>query len=136
MRINSLIQFHIIINPNSGPGGPVGSQPDVNYQTCVTNLRISGAVHGNAKFLGYVATGYGVVAASTVTDEIDTYSGWAASYRPDGIFFDEVSDSGNLLPTYQMYATRVHTDFGASLVGENLLFATHIYTPCMSCRSS
>jgi hypothetical protein len=116
LQSNSLTQFHIIVNPNSGPGGAPGSQPDINYQACVANIRTIGAVHGNAKILGYVATGFGAVATTAVTNDIDTYSRWTASYRPDGIFFDEVASAANLLSTYQTYATRVHTDFGTSFV--------------------
>lgn len=66
--------------------------------------------------MGYVATGHGSRAASLVTADIDTYSQWTSTYRPDGIFFDEVATAAPLFANYQTYSARVHTDFGTSFI--------------------
>ncbi|TFK34640.1 Spherulation-specific family 4 [Crucibulum laeve] len=108
------IQFYVIINPNSGPGGAPGTQPDTNYQSCTASIRRAGASAGNAKLLGYVATGYGSRTNATVTSDVDTYSQWTVSYRPDGIFFDEVATAASSLSLYQAFSNRVHQNFGAN----------------------
>ncbi|TFK34632.1 Spherulation-specific family 4 [Crucibulum laeve] len=110
------IPHYIVVNPASGPGAS-GTQPDTNYQACIASFRTTAAAHGNnLKFLGYVATGFGFRASTAVKADIDTYNQWATSYRPDGIFFDEVATVTSFLPTYQTYSTKVRKDFGTSLV--------------------
>ncbi|KNZ82319.1 Spherulin-4, partial [Termitomyces sp. J132] len=96
----SNLQFILVINPASGPG-LAGSQPDVNYQACVTQLRDAGMDHGNVKMIGYVRTGFGGLPLNNITTDIDTYAGWSATaqagvdYHVEGIFFDEaVTNSG------------------------------------------
>ncbi|RDB26835.1 Spherulin-4 [Hypsizygus marmoreus] len=116
IRTNTVLQFYLIINPASGPGA-AGTQPDTTYQACIATLRSTGAAAGgNVKLLGYVATGYGSRTSSLVTTDIHTYSQWATTYRPEGIFFDEVATAANQLSTYQTYSTKVHTDFGTSYI--------------------
>ncbi|KAF8066774.1 Spherulation-specific family 4 [Lyophyllum atratum] len=108
------LQFQIIVNPASGPGA-ANSQPDTNYQACVAQLRTTGAANGNnVKILGYVATGFGNRAVSAVTADIDTYKGWTAAYRPEGIFFDEAATAASFLTNYQTFSARVKTDFGST----------------------
>ncbi|KAF8885165.1 Spherulation-specific family 4 [Infundibulicybe gibba] len=116
IQSNKVLQFYIVINPNSGPGGAPGSKPDTNYQACIAALRTAGSAAQNVKILGYVATGFGARSSTDVNSDIDTYSQWAASYRPDGIFFDEGATAANLLPTYQAFSARVHQDFGTSFI--------------------
>ncbi|TFK34631.1 Spherulation-specific family 4 [Crucibulum laeve] len=112
----STVPFYIVVNPASGPGAS-GTQPDTNYQACIARLRTTASAHGNnLKILGYVATGFGSRASTAVTADIDTYNQWATSYRPDGIFFDEVATATSFLPTYQAYSTKVHQDFGTSFI--------------------
>ncbi|KAG6826530.1 hypothetical protein H0H92_015473 [Tricholoma furcatifolium] len=107
------ISFISIIDPNSGPGGMPGSQPDANYQNCVAQLRATGeASGGNVKLLGYVHTSYGTRALSDVHGDIDTYAGWNEAYRPDGIFFDEASTNENVVETYQEYAGYAKASLG------------------------
>jgi Spherulation-specific family 4 len=115
IHTQSIVAFYIIINPNSGPGA-AGSQPDTNYQACIAQLRTAAAANGNLKVLGYVPTGYAAASSAGVMSEIDTYSQWSSAYRPDGIFFDEVSQLAADLPLYQSYSSRVHNDFGTSFV--------------------
>ncbi|KAF8885164.1 Spherulation-specific family 4 [Infundibulicybe gibba] len=116
---NNILQFYIVVNPNSGPDGAPGSTPNADYQACVPALRAVGSAAQNVKLLGYVLTGYGTRSSTDVNNDIDTYSGWPSAYRPDGIFFDEVSQDVNLLPTYQAYASRVHQDFGTGFITLN-----------------
>jgi hypothetical protein len=111
------LSFLIIVNPASGPGAP-GTQPDTNYQTCIAQLRTAGAANGNLKILGYVPTGHAADSGVDVMSKIDTYSQWSSAYRPDGIFFDEVSQLAADLPLYQSYSSKVHADFGTSFVGD------------------
>lgn len=119
IKSNSNLHFYVIVNPDSGPGTS-GSQPDSNYQACIASLRTAGTADHNVLILGYVPTGYGSDSSSGVISSINTYSGWSSSYRPDGIFFDEVATTASALPTYQTYSSQVHTDFGTSFV--SLLF--------------
>jgi Spherulation-specific family 4 len=109
------VSFYVIVNPNSGPGA-AGTQPDANYQACIAQLRTAGAANGNLKILGYVPTGHAADSSAAVMSQIDTYSQWSSAYRPDGIFFDEVSQLAVDLTLYQSYSSKVHADFGTSFV--------------------
>ncbi|QRV85871.1 spherulin-4 [Ceratobasidium sp. AG-Ba] len=96
------LPFYWIINPNSGPGG-VNNQPDANYQACVPKLRPSS--NPNVKVIAYVRTGYGTGrSASDVQQDVHTYAQWGSSYRPSGIFFDEVPYQDSWRTTYKAYA--------------------------------
>jgi hypothetical protein len=79
-----------IINPNSGPG----NSKDTNYVTGIQNLQSAGVV-----VIGYVATGYGSRSSSTVQADINTYKSWYPQIN--GIFFDEMSNSGGDETYYQ-----------------------------------
>jgi hypothetical protein len=71
-----------IVNPASGPGGSA----DENYQAAVEALRRAGG-----RVVGYVPTGYGLRPFEEVTEDVDRYAQW---YKIDGIFVDEMSNSG------------------------------------------
>ena len=91
------------------------SQPDSNYQRCVTQLLATGsAAGGNVKTIGYVDTGYGNIDSSLVVNNISTYAQWNSSYRPIGIFFDDVAASSSLVSLYESYAADVRSSFGPS----------------------
>ncbi|KAG6861049.1 hypothetical protein C0995_004550 [Termitomyces sp. Mi166 len=107
------LQFIVVVNPNSGPG-PAGSQPDANYQNCVTQLRNVSAANDNVKMIGYVLTGYGNRTSSEVFADVDTYAGWATAYHVEGIFFDEAANTPDMVSLYQSYASYVKTKFGLS----------------------
>ncbi|KIJ57149.1 hypothetical protein M422DRAFT_219032 [Sphaerobolus stellatus SS14] len=102
------IPFFIAINPDSGPGGGVGSQPDESHQTCIPQLRAP-----NVKLLGYVTTLGGNKSLSNVQLEIATYAQWNALYRPDGIYLDQAAISSSLLPLYRNYTAAVRSSFQA-----------------------
>lgn len=71
-----------IMNPNSGPGTGVIS----NYTDVVGSLRQAGGT-----VIGYVASGFGNRPLNDVLADIDAYAAW---YDIDGIFIDEMSNSG------------------------------------------
>lgn len=82
------IDFQIIINPSSGPGG---STPGYNshWITAVSKLH----TYDNVDTLGYVRVGYGAKALGDITTDLSNWDGWnhytAADITIDGIFFDE-----------------------------------------------
>ncbi|KAJ6536333.1 Spherulation-specific family 4 [Mycena capillaripes] len=97
------VQFYIIVNPDSGPG-----PSDTTYEAAVASLR----GYANALLLGYVLTGYGTRDPANVTGDVQTYAGWDAASRVDGIFFDETQ--AGLMYTYQAYADTVRAATWAS----------------------
>ncbi|KAI0677015.1 Spherulation-specific family 4 [Trametes maxima] len=100
------VPFWAIINPASGPGAH-GSQPGAEYQQCIPVLRAP-----NVVVLGYVATWEGDADKQTgVGQDVDTYAGWGAAYRPDGIFFDQVSGQSGQLPTYRGFVSHARPLF-------------------------
>ncbi|MEP6575657.1 MAG: spherulation-specific family 4 protein [Nitrososphaerota archaeon] len=78
------LPFLVAINPNSG----VGSSQDTNFVNGIKNLKSAGI-----KVIGYVYTSYGQRSTTVLQDEINKYKSW---YGVDGIFFDEMSNSGGL----------------------------------------
>ncbi|CCG84135.1 protein of unknown function [Taphrina deformans PYCC 5710] len=77
------VTFHVIINPNSGPGG---ASPDSEYQTAITTLKR----FSNVVLLGYVHTSWGTRSSDAVYADIKTYVGWKSQgYGMQGIFYDE-----------------------------------------------
>lgn len=82
------IDFQIVINPSSGPGG---STPGYNnhWISAVSKLH----AYDNVDTLGYVRVGYGAKALADITTDITNWDGWnhytAADITIDGIFFDE-----------------------------------------------
>lgn len=70
----------------------------------------------NLKIVGYVSTQDGGRAASDVDADISTYANWPTSFRPDGIFLDEVSDTKANAAIYTNYVTTIksHTWNSAS----------------------
>ncbi|KAI0824688.1 Spherulation-specific family 4 [Trametes gibbosa] len=94
------LPFWVVINPASGPGRH-GSQAPAEYQRCIPELRAP-----NVVVLGYVPT-FDAAAnkQSGVTQDVDTYAGWGDAYRPDGIFFDQVSGASGDLAVYEGFAS-------------------------------
>lgn len=104
--------FAIVVNPASGPGAQ-GSQPSPSYQSCIPLLR-----RDNSLILGYVPTGAnGVNGARDDADveaDIDTYEGWANDFKPEGIFFDQVSGTAADLQKYSDYMTLARQSFSSN----------------------
>ncbi|KAJ6458388.1 Spherulation-specific family 4 [Mycena vitilis] len=101
---NPTLPFLIVANPNSGPGD-ANTQPDSNYQTCITNLKSN----ANVRVIGYVKTGFGARSSADVTADISTYAQWTDAYRPTGIFFDETLATAEFVSQYQSFATAVRS---------------------------
>lgn len=79
------VTFHIIINPNTGPGGAL---PDSSYITALQTLR----TFSNVILLGYVHTSWATRNSDLVFADVADYANWATSgYGLDGIFYDEVA---------------------------------------------
>lgn len=100
------VPFWVVINPNSGPGNNGGQAPKT-YRACIPKLRAP-----NVVILGYVHTSYGKASRKAgVTQDVNTYAGWNATYRPDGIFFDEVSGEKKDLATYKGFVSHARPLF-------------------------
>ncbi|KZV60595.1 hypothetical protein PENSPDRAFT_644167 [Peniophora sp. CONT] len=90
----------MIINPDDGPLAT--SDLGANYAACVPGLKTAGP---DSVVLGYVRTNYGNQPEGKVHDDVDTYATWPTSYRPTGIFFDEVTYDAGHVSNYTGYAT-------------------------------
>lgn len=92
---NPGVTFRIIVNPNSGPGGPVGSYPDQNYIEGISKLN----GYTNTELLGYVSVAWTARSYAAAQADVDAYIGWSqynqSNLRLDGIFFDESPNSGD-----------------------------------------
>ncbi|TBU57701.1 Spherulation-specific family 4 [Dichomitus squalens] len=100
--------FYAIINPDSGPGG-ANTQPGAEYQQCIPILQ---AASDNVIVLGYVASWDADSSkVSGVTQDVNTYAGWDAAYRVDGIFFDQVSGTAADFSTYQSFVSHARKTF-------------------------
>ena len=77
-----------ILNPNSGPGDSLSAD--------LADRRAKMKAAG-VKVLGYVHTSYGKRPIAEVQAEVDRYNQW---YKPDGIFFDEVTNDAAGLAYY------------------------------------
>ena len=91
----STVPVVAVINPDSGPG----ASQILDYINGIKSLRSAGIT-----VIGYVPTGYGSVAVSTVEREISDYENW---YNISGIFFDEMSSKDATAPYYRALAARV-----------------------------
>jgi hypothetical protein len=78
----SQVPLTAIMNPGNGPGGA----SDANYVSAVNSLRAAGG-----KVIGYVYSSYGSRPLAQVTADIDRYASW---YNVDGIFVDEMANTG------------------------------------------
>ena len=62
--------------------------------------------------LGYVATWEGVQDMQAgVAADVNTYAGWNTTYRPDGIFFDQVSGQAADFAAYQTFTDQAGSLF-------------------------
>jgi hypothetical protein len=71
-----------IMNPFNGPGNSL----DANYVSAVNSLRAAGG-----RVIGYVHTSYTARPIEQVINDINRYKTW---YNVDGIFVDEMSNTG------------------------------------------
>jgi hypothetical protein len=78
----------IIANVSNGPGNAVNG----DFTTQIPLAQAAGI-----KVLGYVSTNYTTVPTSTVTAQVDSWYDW---YTPDGIFFDEATNTAGADQAY------------------------------------
>lgn len=76
------VDITAIMNPGNGPGNAA----DSNYVSAINAFRAAGG-----RVIGYVYSSYGARAVAQVKADIDKYASW---YAIDGIFVDEMSNTG------------------------------------------
>jgi len=79
--------------------------PDAEYQKCLPRLRTTS--NTVVKLVGYVATGFGSRNTTLVNADVTTYSNWPTSFKPDGIFFDEVTTDTGHAAQYNTFVSKV-----------------------------
>lgn len=116
------LPFYVIINPQSGPV----PTPDSNYQACIPRLKASSSV----TVVGYVPTGFGTASIDTVNSDTAEYAAWGSAYRPQGIFFDEVSPTAGFLSKYTNWTSTAKARFnsGNGYVRSTLLMCRMLLT--------
>lgn len=87
----------MVANANSGPGTALNS----DYATAIAQAQAAGIT-----VFGYVDTGYGAIATSTVEANINA---WKTFYGVTSIFLDDASTSSSKLSYYETLTNYVHT---------------------------
>ncbi|KAL9624674.1 MAG: hypothetical protein Q9160_001028 [Pyrenula sp. 1 TL-2023] len=104
------LTFQLIINPKDGP---LKTKDDdyKAYAAAMTLLRQAATTHDNTVFLGYVKTGYGSRSSTDVQADVD---GWTLypELLPNGIFFDETSDTAAQSSYYESLVSYTKTKIG------------------------
>ncbi|EJD35617.1 hypothetical protein AURDEDRAFT_47624, partial [Auricularia subglabra TFB-10046 SS5] len=84
------LQFTVIINPNSGPGGN-RTFPDASYIAAISALN----AYANVQTIGYVASHWAARPVAEYQADVNTYAHWAShtggNIAMHGIFVDEAS---------------------------------------------
>lgn len=115
-----LVQFLVIVNPNSGPGSN-NTLNDPNFVREIPRLNS----YPNVRTIGYVRTGWTTRNMSLVLDDVATYASWESTPNPyhngtfalNGIFYDEApnnyTDAGQqYMNTIDAYVKN-NTNFGS-----------------------
>lgn len=97
------LPFYVVINPQSGPV----PTPDSGYQACIPRLKASPSV----TVVGYVPTETGNASYDVVNKKTAEYAAWGSAYRPQGIFFDQVAPTHDLLPKYTNWTKTAKNSF-------------------------
>lgn len=120
IRNHPAVNFDIVINPDSGPGGVGFGKDDINYRTGVQLLN----AQSNVRTLGYVHTNYGGIPASNVSNNVTTWASWPSPYNVNGIFFDETPNSNGRTPNEATYMSGLAstTRSTAGTVGGKLVY--------------
>ncbi|KAL8391956.1 hypothetical protein RB595_002244 [Gaeumannomyces hyphopodioides] len=90
VRAHRSVSFDVVVNTDSGPGGPGFGRDDINYVAGATLLN----AEPNVRTLGYVHTDYGRLPADAVARNVSAWAAWPAAAAPRGVFFDE-TPNGN-----------------------------------------
>ncbi|PPQ84719.1 hypothetical protein CVT26_014496 [Gymnopilus dilepis] len=103
---NPSLSFHVVVNPNSGPGDT--QFPNTDYVAAVAQLNS----YSNVQTLGYVHTSWAARSIADVEADVDIYAGWAgysgADIHMDGIFFDEAVAEYNTTTAAYISEISVH----------------------------
>lgn len=95
----------MVANADSGPGTALNS----DYATAIAQAQAAGI-----KVFGYVDTGYGAIAKSTVEADINA---WKTFYGVTSIFLDDASTTSSKLSYYEALTDYVHAQAsGASTI--------------------
>ncbi|KAI1173374.1 Spherulation-specific family 4 [Nemania sp. FL0916] len=83
------VDWLVVVNVDSGPGGSSPGNNDINYIYGTAQLNS----YSNVRTVGYVHTEYGAADMSTLRSNITDWANWASYTASDiavgGIFFDE-----------------------------------------------
>ena len=114
------VNFLVIVNPNSGPGG--SPLPGKDYVREVPKLNVS----ANVYTVGYVRIDYCKRPLSEVYEEIETYAGWAKDYETShlgvkGIFLDETPNHHSQERAEYLDAVHKHIKASAGILGDQLV---------------
>ncbi|ORY18990.1 cell surface protein [Clohesyomyces aquaticus] len=114
------VNFLVIVNPNSGPGGiPL---PSHDYVREIPKLNAA----ENVYTVGYIRVHYCKRPISEVYDEIDTYAGWAKDFERSGlgvkgILLDETPNHFSKERAEYLDALRKHIKLASGILGDRLL---------------
>lgn len=114
------VNFLVVVNPNSGPGG--SPLPSHDYVREVPKLN----ANANVYTVGYVRVHYCDKPLSEVYEEIDTYAGWAKDYESSGlgvkgILLDETPNHFSPKRAEYLEAVRQHIKATAGILGDRLV---------------
>jgi hypothetical protein len=101
------LNFLVVINPDSGPGG---STPEQDFVTGVTMLKS----YPNVQVVGYVLTSYNQRDINDVENDVSQYAAWPSEVRVSGIFFDEISEDN--IPYYTTAADFVRSSITNGII--------------------
>lgn len=118
IEANPQLFFQIILNVDSGPGGP---KPDAAFADAASKM----TAYPNVELLGYLHCGYGAASPDQVAKNASDWAAWnayaGATVSINGIFFDET-------PNSQGSAGADDVAFMQTLVGSaKSAFGTHAY---------
>jgi hypothetical protein len=123
-----LCPLTVIVNPNSGPGGP----PNADYVQGLRHLRTQDK---RIRLLGYVATGYGLRARQEVLADVATYTRHWRVHGVSGVFLDETPNTAAMVDYYARLCQAIpatlrpvvlnpgtRTEAGYAALGVNVVF--------------
>lgn len=120
IEANPQLEFQIIINVDSGPGG---SEPDSNFVTGTSKLNS----YSNVQTLGYVHCSYGADQEG-VDQNVTEWAAWnsysGANVSIDGIFFDETPNTAGGSDDVSFVQTAVEAASSA--------FGSHAFTSMLN----
>jgi len=110
---NPSVNFYVIINPDSGPGGD--EFPNSDYITAIQKLK----TYDTVTPLGYVHTTHGAETTEAVEANITKYKNWdtystTSPISLSGIFFDEAPSSAADVEYMTSLSSFTKTTFGTS----------------------